>query len=196
MVVETKRLILRNFKEEDINDFFEMVSQKDVGPRCGWTPHETVEGALEYLKQTKDRPYKFAIVLKDGNKVIGNIEIMDITDVEKYPFLKEEDLANTKEVGFFINENYWNNGYMTEALEIIIATSFEVLNYDALVASYFEPNAASAKVQSKCAMKIMGKLKDKGTWYETNESCDLVMTFIDKEMYSKNKTSREIEISH
>lgn len=196
MVVETRRLVLRNFKEEDINDFFEMASQKDVGPRCGWAPHKTVEVSLEYLKSTKDKPYKFAIVLKDGNKVIGNIEIMDITDIEKYPFLKEEDLANTKEVGFFINEKYWNNGYMTEALEIIIATSFEVLNYDALVASYFEPNAASGRVQHKCGMKIMGKLKDKGTWYENNESCDLVMTFIDKSMYSKNKTSREIEISH
>lgn len=196
MVVETKRLVLRNFEETDIKDFYEMVSQKDVGPRCGWEPYTSEDDALDYLKRTKDRPYKFAIVLKDGNKVIGNIEIMDITDVNKYPFLKESDLVNTKEIGFFINENYWNNGYMTEALEIVIATSFEVLGYDGLVASYFEPNNASGRVQAKCGMKLMGKLKTNATWYETNEKCDLVMTYIDKEMYSKNKTGREIEISH
>ena len=196
MVVETKRLVLRNFKEDDLKDFYEMVSQKDVGPRCGWEPYTTEESALEYLRSTKDKPYKFAIVLKNSNKVIGSIEIMDIANTEKYPFLKESDLATTKEIGFFINEDYWNNGYMTEALEVVITTSFEVLNYDSLVASYFEPNAASGRVQAKCGMKIMGKLKEFATWYENNEKCDLVMSYIDKKMYSKIKTGREIEISH
>ena len=45
-------------------------------------------------------------------------------------------------------------------------------------------------------MKIMGKLKEFATWYENNEKCDLVMSYIDKKMYSKIKTGREIEISH
>jgi len=195
MRIETKRLVLRNFKEEDINDYFTIISQKNVGPRCGWKPCTDRNDAMTRLMEDTTKQYKFAIELKDSNEVIGCIDIMDLTSNEKYPFIKEEELKDTKEVGFYINEYYWNNGYMTEALDIILATCFEVLGYKSVVASYYEPNAASGKVQSKCGMKCMGKLKDYTTWYETGEKCDLVIMQITLEEYSKNKTNKEIEIS-
>ena len=195
MRIETNRLVLRNFEESDIDDYYEVVSQKNVGPRCGWAPYSTKEDALERLKYDMTLPYKFAIELKDGKKVVGSIDLRNLESNEKFPFIKEEDVKNTKEVGFYISEDYWNRGYMTEALEVVIATAFEVLEYDYVVASYFEPNVASGKVQSRCGMQLMGKLKDYTTWYETGEKCDLVMMQITREEYSKNKTNKEIEIS-
>ena len=195
MKIETRRLVLRNFKEEDINDYFTIVSQKNVGPRCGWEPCTDKNVAMDKLMEDTTKQYKFAIELKDCNEVIGCVEILDLVNLDKYPFVKESDMKDVKEVGFFINEYYWNKGYMTEALDVIIATCFEVLGYKAVVASYYEPNVASGKVQSKCGMKCVGKLKDYTTWYETNEPCDLVMMQILAEDYNKNKTNKEIEIS-
>ena len=195
MKIESRRLVLRNFKEEDINDYFTIVSQKNVGPRCGWEPCTDKNVAMEMLMKDTAKEYKFAIELKDSNEVIGCVEILDLVNLDKYPFVKESDMKDVKEVGFFINEYYWNKGYMTEALDVILATCFEVLGYRAVVASYYEPNVASGKVQSKCGMKCVGKLKDYTTWYETNDPCDLVMMQIVVEDYNKNKTNKEIEIS-
>lgn len=35
-MIETERLILRNYKMEDLDDYFEYVSMESVGPRVGW----------------------------------------------------------------------------------------------------------------------------------------------------------------
>lgn len=193
MRIETKRLMLRNYKETDIDDYFEYVSQPDVGPRCGWQPYTSKDEAMKRLLLEASKPYQFAIVLKESNKVIGSVEIMNLKDNSKYPFL--DSIEGVKEIGCLINQDYWNNGYMTEALEVIIATCFEVLDYKALVASYFEPNGGSGRVQEKCGFKTMGKLKDYITWYLTNEPCDLVINLLTQKDYNKNKTNKEIVIT-
>jgi len=194
MIIETNRLRLRNYKETDIDDYFEYVSQPNVGPKCGWEPYTSKEEALKRLKLETSKPYQFAIELKENSKVIGAVEIMSLENNEKFPFLN--DVSNTRELGFIMNENYWNKGYMTEAVEIVIATCFEVLNYDAVVAANYEPNPASGKVQEKCGMKYMGKLKNHVKWYLTGEMCDVLMHMITKEEYNRNKTDKEIVIMH
>ena len=44
-MIETERLILRTYKMEDLNDYYEYVSQKNVGPRCGWPPYTDITKA-------------------------------------------------------------------------------------------------------------------------------------------------------
>ena len=62
VILETKRLILRPFKEEDLNDFYEYAKVDGVGQMAGWLPHENKEKSLMILnmfmeeKKTSDRP--------------------------------------------------------------------------------------------------------------------------------------------
>ena len=42
-VLETQRLILREFKEEDLTDFYEYASVDGVGEMAGWSHHENIE---------------------------------------------------------------------------------------------------------------------------------------------------------
>ena len=70
------------------------------------------------------------------------------------------------------------------------------MNLDIIVSAYLEPNVASEKVQQKCGMKVMGKLKEYAPWYLNNEKVDLVISMITKEEYNKNKTDEEFEVSH
>ncbi len=41
--IETERLILREWKLSDLDDFFEYASVPNVGVRAGWAHHESRE---------------------------------------------------------------------------------------------------------------------------------------------------------
>lgn len=40
VVLKTERLVLREWKESDLQDFFEYCSVEGVGEMAGWAPHE------------------------------------------------------------------------------------------------------------------------------------------------------------
>ena len=72
--IETKRLLLRPFRESDAADVLEYLSAPL--PHCFAGLHlDTLEEArAEVLKRSEDTEYCFAIVLKETGKVIGEIE--------------------------------------------------------------------------------------------------------------------------
>ena len=41
-VIETERLILRPFRQTDLEDFYEYASVEGVGERAGWKHHESI----------------------------------------------------------------------------------------------------------------------------------------------------------
>lgn len=76
-MIETERLILRNYRLDDLEDYWEYVQMPNVGPRCGWPTYTDKEKAKERLKFETTRPLQFAIELKDTHKVVGSIELME-----------------------------------------------------------------------------------------------------------------------
>ena len=43
MQLETARLILRRWTEDDAEDLFQYAQDPDIGPIAGWPPHQNVE---------------------------------------------------------------------------------------------------------------------------------------------------------
>jgi ribosomal-protein-alanine N-acetyltransferase len=82
--------------------------------------------------------YEFVIQLKDERKVIGNIT------------LEVRELV--AEIGWISNKEYWNNGYMSEAVNAIIEHAFSNLGIERIFATCNEKNVASYKVMEKCNM--------------------------------------------
>lgn len=72
-ILETERLIMREFYICDIDDFYEYCKNPKVGPNAGWRPHKNKEESaailIEYIKSQEI----WAIVKKVSNKVIGSI---------------------------------------------------------------------------------------------------------------------------
>ena len=186
-MIETQRLILRNYTMEDLADYWEYVSSPNVGPRCGWQPHTSIQQSRERLEYEIKRPLQFAIQLKESGKVIGSIEIMN-------PDKNTETDGFTKELGAILHEGYWNGGIMTETIFAIIKYCMEYLHTDNVVAGFFEPNIGSGKMQQKAGMEIVGRVKDYTTWYETGNPCDLILTKITKESYLNNAKYKEVNI--
>lgn len=163
MELETKRLILRNYKESDLDDYWEYVQMKNVGPRCGWQPYTDKQVAFERLKYEITKPYQFAIVLKELNKVIGSIEVMNVK-AERYPNIKIKEGA--KEIGFLLSEKFWGNGFMTEALKRVMEFVFDILRAPEIYISHAEANIGSGRVQEKAGFGIIGRVKDYRPWVD------------------------------
>ena len=72
-MIETKRLLLRPFIETDASDVFGYLNKPAVN--CFYSMKlETLDKAKEEMqRRSKDKEYYFAIVLKEENKVIGEI---------------------------------------------------------------------------------------------------------------------------
>ena len=148
--METKRLRLRSFQKDDAQAMFDGWTQDArVAKYCRWHPHtsiEMTENLLTLYTDTTDPryPYRFAITLKDTNALIGCIDVVDISDD-----------GTTAEIGYVLVHSYWNKGYMTEALEAMIAYLFAD-GFRTVAARHHIDNHASGKVMEKCGMRYVG----------------------------------------
>lgn len=155
IVIETERLILREFNESDLDDFFEYASAEGVGERAGWYHHKTKMVSKEILNLFIEEKKTFAVVFKENNKVIGSLGI------EKYG--REESLSEFfdykgREVGYVLSKDYWNKGLMTEAVKAVCNYLFNELDYDFLLCGYYLFNEQSKRVQQKCGFVPYRKL--------------------------------------
>ena len=154
-VIETKRLILRPFRQSDLRDFNEYASVPGVGEMAGWKHHETIEKTQKVLDMFIKEDKTFAIVFKKNNKVIGSI------GVEKYELedkLTEFNGYYGRKIGYVLSKDYWGKGIMPEAVGAVISYLFNDLNLDFLTCGYYDFNNQSKRVQEKCGFKPYRKL--------------------------------------
>ena len=154
-VIETKRLILRSFKQTDLEDFYEYASVEGVGEMAGWKHHENIAESQSIMNSFISEDKIFAICLKKNNKVIGTVGI------EKYGL--EDALTEFKdyygrELGYVLSKDYL----------------FGELDYDFLICGYYDFNEQSKRVQTKCGFKPYRSLV-MTTQMETKEQGTLML---------------------
>lgn len=148
--IETKRVLLRPFELEDLNDFFEYASVEGVGEMAGWIHHTSLEQTKTILDLFIKHKKVFAVVLKENQKVIGSLGI-EAYDEKK---LNEFDSWKGREIGYVLSKMYWGKGLIPEALEAVIQYLFEEVKVDFLACSYFNENYQSKRVQEKCGFQF------------------------------------------
>ena len=149
-VIETERLILRPFRQTDLEDFYEYASVEGVGEMAGWKHHESIAESQSIMNSFISNDKVFAICLKENNKVIGTVGI------EKYGL--EDALTEFKdyygrELGYVLSKDYWGNGLVPEAVNAVMDYLFNELDYDFLLCGYYNFNERSKRVQEKCGFK-------------------------------------------
>lgn len=156
VVLETERLVLRAWKEEDLNDFYEYARVDGVGQMAGWAPHESIEKSEMILNLFINEKKTFALVNKENNKVIGSLGLESSmrNDLgEKFSNLKG------REVGYVLSKDYWGKGLMAEAVKAVIQYCFEVEQYDFLTCGHFNRNHQSRRVIEKCGFTYLTDTK-------------------------------------
>lgn len=111
----------------------------------------TIENAQEFIKQTlnapKDSQYSWAIFV--DNKVIGSVGV----------FRKYNIHYRTAEIGYYISEQYWDNGIMTEVLKKVCSYIFNETDIIRIFAEPFAYNIGSCRVLEKAGFEFEGTLK-------------------------------------
>lgn len=143
MVLETKRLLLRPWQESDAESLYKYAKNPEVGPIAGWPPHKDVEESLGIIKSVLNGPECYAICLKEDKQAIGSIELKlnGATD------MTERD--DECELGYWIGQPFWGNGYMPEAARELLRHGFEDLNMQTIWCGYYDGNGKSKRVQEK-----------------------------------------------
>ena len=153
--LETKRLTLREWTYDDLDDFYEYARVDGVGEMAGWPHHKDKEESLGILKRFVERKNTFAIVYKENNKVIGSINLKEYSLEDK---LTEFDGYKGREIGYALSKDYWGKGLMPEAVKAVIDYAFDVLDYDFLLCGHYNYNHQSKRVQEKCGFVPYRKL--------------------------------------
>ena len=134
VTIETDRLILRGWKETDLNDFYEYASVEGVGEMAGWKHHDSMEISKKILQSFISEKNVFAIVYKENNKVIGSLglHVSWANDEASYKDMK------VKEIGYVLSKTYWGMGLMPEAVKAVIEYCFDNCKLDTLFSIFIE----------------------------------------------------------
>ncbi len=176
--IETERLILREYKMEDIDDVVEGLNNINVSKWLADVPfpytREDAKEFITYALNNKINSYNFAIVLKSENKVIGATQISNINFTH-----------GTAGGGIWLNEKYQGKGYGTEAFGARINFAFNELGLRRLENGYFKGNEKSHKMQLKFGYKDEGIRRKRFISKATNKVEDEYITGLLKEEWKK-----------
>lgn len=142
MTLETERLILRPWTEDDAEELYKYASDPNVGSPAGWPPHTSVENSREIIRNVLSRQETYAVCLKEG-KPIGSIglHLNEHTDMT--------DRDDECELGYWIGKPFWGQGLIPEASRALLRYAFEKLGMRAVWCGYYDGNEKSRKVQTK-----------------------------------------------
>lgn len=113
-------------------------------------PYTEQDGA-DYISAmlSADENETFAFAITVDNKVVGSIGV----------FRQENIHRQTAELGYYIAEEYWGKGIMTEAVKQICEYVFEKSDIVRIYAEPFAYNAASCRVLEKAGFQYEGTLR-------------------------------------
>lgn len=155
VVLESSRLILREWTLNDVDDMFSYASVPGVGEMAGWPHHQDKEESLRIVKHFIEGKHTFAIVYKENNNVIGSLGLEEYGAEDK---LSEFFNYQGREIGYVLGKDYWGKGIMPEAVQLVIKYLFEELDYDFLLCGHYDKNHQSQRVQEKCGFLPYRKL--------------------------------------
>ena len=141
--LETKRLILRKFTENDIEALFLILKDKEVNTFLPWYPMKNLEQAKKFYEERytftylKPQGYTYAICLKSDNFPIGYIKV---------------DMEEPHDFGYGLRKEFWHQGIVSEAAKAVV----EQVKKDGLpyiTATHDVNNPRSGNVMKKVGMK-------------------------------------------
>lgn len=153
--LESKRLILRRYKNEDYMAMYRnWANDAEVTKYLTWPPHEDPEVSRKIMEEwvrsyADEKYYHWAIVLKEnGDEPIGDIAAVDMNEA-----------IHMVHIGYCMGRKWWHKGIMSEALETVMRFFFERVEVKRIESRHDPRNPHSGGVMKKCGMKYEGTLR-------------------------------------
>lgn len=141
--LETERLILRRFTEEDLEALFFILKDEEVNKFLPWYPMKNLEETRQFYekryaaKYAESQAYAYAICLKKDNYPIGYINVA---------------MEDHHDFGYGLRKEFWHKGIASEAGRALV----EQVRKDGLpyiTATHDKNNPRSGKVMKACGLK-------------------------------------------
>ena len=157
--LETKRLLLRQATQDDVEALFAVFSDPKVTQFHDLDTFSNLDEASRLIKKRKKgfesgQGIRWAIASKQNNYLIGSCG---------FTWLKE---LNAAEVGYELKSQFWRQGIMSEALNAILQYGFSNREIQFIIAEIMLGNVASKMLLKKLNFKSQGLLKKRGFWKE------------------------------
>jgi RimJ/RimL family protein N-acetyltransferase len=125
------------------------------------------------------KDHHYAIIDKNTDELIGTCG-----------FIKIDHLNQTAEIGIFIgNKNYWNKGYGSEALTLLVDYGFKALNLHNIGLTVYQFNKRAMAAYEKVGFKNMGKRRE--ALKRGDKTYDIIyMDILSNEFYDMDDRSR------
>ncbi|TBR57839.1 N-acetyltransferase [Mastigocladus laminosus UU774] len=186
-LLETQRLILRDFVESDwqaVHAYacdLEVVRYLPFGPNSEEDTKNYLHTEIKSRRKKIREHFTFAIALKADKQVIGSCRI-SITDRNK----------QEGSIGYCLGREFWGQGYATEVARKLLEFGFKQLSLHRVFALCHPKNKASMRVLIKIGMRQEGYLREyewsRGEWQDR-----LLFAMLDREMMQMQLLGIETE---
>ena len=145
---------IRKWKLSDAADLAMAISNKKIqnnlrdGLPYPYTEQDGANFISDMLSVDENETFAFAITVDD--KVVGSIGVFRQGNIHRL----------TAELGYYIAEEYWGRGLMTEAVRQICEYVFDKSDIIRIYAEPFEYNIASCRVLEKVGFQYEGTLRN------------------------------------
>lgn len=154
-MIESERLILRPFKKGDEKDLFEYLKNPPVNCFLYMKKESVHEALNEILKREKD-PLYFAIVLKENNKVIGEINALK----EAICIKESSSDSLTYSACWMLNKKYQGKSFAYEAAFSFFNYLFYELHARRIFTYVEDYNIPSQNLCLRLGMRKEGEFKE------------------------------------
>lgn len=150
-MIEIPQAVLRPWHQDDAESLVRHANNRRIWKnlRDGFPYPYTADDADRWLVAgTRSDPVQhFAIAIQA--EAVGGIGLI----------VKDDVYRRSAEVGYWLGEEFWGRGVMTEALRAMTLYAFNTFDICRLYAGVFEYNPASARVLEKCGFTLEGRLR-------------------------------------
>ena len=171
MKIETDRLILRDYVISDSKDIVLKINNLEVSKYLAMVPYpykpEDAEWYINHCAEKKEEvprvDYSLAITLKENGEFVGGVGLSNI-----------DTYVGSAGLGYWIAEEYWMKGFVSEAVSALIDFAFGGLKLNRVFIPAYVPNIGSNGLAEKLGFKFEGitressRTKSTGKVYDTN----------------------------
>jgi RimJ/RimL family protein N-acetyltransferase len=146
--LEADRLLLRQFKDSDLESFLAYRNDPEVARYQSWDVPYPRDQAIKFVEAmqaalpSQNDWLQLAIELKSSHEMIGDVAFSIKRDDQRQAF-----------IGYSLARPYWRNGYAFEAVSCLLAFLFGELNLHRIVAECDVENSASWKLLEKLSFR-------------------------------------------
>lgn len=152
MKIYNDRFVLRPWVEEDAPQLAKIANNKKIfdNLRDGFPYPYTLENAIEYIKATKEANNSdLSLAIEVDGQAQGSIGA----------FFKDNIYRINAEIGYYLSEEYWGGGIMTEVIDEIVKYIFKNFEVSRIYAEPFARNIGSRRALEKAGFRLEGALK-------------------------------------